>query len=207
MNGIVAYGSYLPYFRLDRKSIGDALASGGGKGTRTVASYDEDTTSMGVEAARAALRGAPRVAPAAVYFATADPAYLDKTNATAIHAALSLDDSAMAFEWWDRSDLGRAFFARPSTRAGRRWPSSPTSARGCRVAGTSATAVTPRWRSCSPPATRARPCSPSTWRRPRLAPSSSSAGASPAMPPRASGKSASGSTPTCRWPTPPSRAR
>ena len=98
MNGIVAYGSYLPYFRLDRKAIGDALASGGGKGTRTVASYDEDTTSMGVEAARAALRGAPRLAPAAVYFATADPAYLDKTNATAIHAALSLDDSAMAFD-------------------------------------------------------------------------------------------------------------
>ena len=98
MNGIVAYGSYLPYFRLDRKAIGDALAGGGGKGSRTVASYDEDTTSMGVEAARAALRGAPRLAPAAIYFATADPAYLDKTNATAIHAALSLDDSAMAFD-------------------------------------------------------------------------------------------------------------
>ena len=80
MNGIVAYGSYLPYFRLDRKAIGDALAGGGGKGSRTVASYDEDTTSMGVEAARAALRGAPRLAPAAIYFATADPAYLDKTN-------------------------------------------------------------------------------------------------------------------------------
>jgi 3-hydroxy-3-methylglutaryl CoA synthase len=98
MNGIVAYGAYLPYFRLDRKAIGDALGSGGGKGTRVVASYDEDTTSMGVEAARAALRGAPRLAPAAIYFATADPAYLDKTNATAIHAALALDESAMAFD-------------------------------------------------------------------------------------------------------------
>ncbi len=98
MNGIVAYGAYLPYFRLDRKAIGEALGSGGGKGTRVVASYDEDTTSMGVEAARAALRGAPRLAPAAVYFATAEPAYLDKTNATAIHAALALDESAMAFD-------------------------------------------------------------------------------------------------------------
>jgi len=98
MNGIVAYGAYLPYFRLDRKAIGEALGSGGGKGTRVVASYDEDTTSMGVEAARAALRGAPRLAPAAVYFATAGPAYLDKTNATAIHAALALDESAMAFD-------------------------------------------------------------------------------------------------------------
>ena len=98
MNGIVAYGSYLPYLRLDRKAIGQALGGPGGKGTRVVASYDEDTTSMGVEAARTALRGAPGLAPAAVYFATADPAYLDKTNATAIHAALALDDSAAAFD-------------------------------------------------------------------------------------------------------------
>ena len=98
MNGIVSYGSYIPYFRLDRKSIGEALGAAAGKGTRAVASYDEDTTSMGVEAARAALRGAPRLAPAALYFATSDPAYLDKTNATAIHAALDLDTSAMAYD-------------------------------------------------------------------------------------------------------------
>jgi len=98
MNGIVAYGSYIPYFRLDRKTIGETLGSPAGKGSRAVASYDEDTTSMGVEAARAALAGAARPAPAALYFATADPAYLDKTNATAIHAALALDDSAMAFD-------------------------------------------------------------------------------------------------------------
>jgi hydroxymethylglutaryl-CoA synthase len=98
MNGIVSYGSYIPYFRLDRKSIGEALGASAGKGTRAVASYDEDTTSMGVEAARAALRGAPRLAPAALYFATSDPAYLDKTNATAIHAALDLDTSAMAYD-------------------------------------------------------------------------------------------------------------
>jgi len=98
MSGIVAYGAYLPYFRLDRKAIGETLGTSSGKGTRVVASYDEDTTSMGVEAARAALRGAPRCTPAGVYFATADPAYLDKTNATAIHAALALDESVMAFD-------------------------------------------------------------------------------------------------------------
>ena len=34
-----------------------AAAGGGGRGTRSVASYDEDTTSLAVEAARAALRG------------------------------------------------------------------------------------------------------------------------------------------------------
>ncbi|HXH84267.1 MAG TPA: hydroxymethylglutaryl-CoA synthase, partial [Candidatus Tectomicrobia bacterium] len=86
MRGIVAHSAYLPYWRIDRKVIGEALGVPAGSGTRSVASYDEDTTSMAVEAARAALRGAT-VTPQALLFATADPAYQDKTNATAIHAA------------------------------------------------------------------------------------------------------------------------
>ncbi len=98
MNGILAYGVYVPYYRLDRKAIGDALGVPAGRGTRAVASYDEDATSMGVEAARAAVRRAPDLAPTAVYFATASPPYLDKTNATAIHAALGLDDGAAAYD-------------------------------------------------------------------------------------------------------------
>jgi hydroxymethylglutaryl-CoA synthase len=97
MRGIVAYGAYLPYWRLERKAIAEALGTAGGAGTRAVASYDEDTTSIGVEAARAALRGAS-VTPQALYFATSAPAYLDKTNATAIHAALDLPTSAFAVD-------------------------------------------------------------------------------------------------------------
>jgi 3-hydroxy-3-methylglutaryl CoA synthase len=94
--GILAYGAYVPYWRLQRATIGAALGSGGGKGTRAVASYDEDSTSMGVEAARLAMRSAPdAVAPGVVLFSTASPAYLDKTNANAIHAALGLDASVM----------------------------------------------------------------------------------------------------------------
>jgi hydroxymethylglutaryl-CoA synthase len=97
MRGIVSYGAYLPYWRLDRKAIAEALGVPAGNGTRAVASYDEDTTSLGVEAGRAALRGAT-VVPQALYFATSDPAYLDKTNATAIHAALDMPTSAFAVD-------------------------------------------------------------------------------------------------------------
>jgi hydroxymethylglutaryl-CoA synthase len=97
MRGIVAFGTYLPYWRLERKAIGEALGVSAGSGTRAVASYDEDTTSLAVEAARAALRGLRR-APEVVYFATSDPAYLDKTNANAIHAALDLPAGAMAVD-------------------------------------------------------------------------------------------------------------
>jgi 3-hydroxy-3-methylglutaryl CoA synthase len=97
MRGLLAYGVYLPYARLERKAIADALGAPAGSGTRAVASYDEDTTSMGVEAARSALRTAPTT-PELLYFATADPAYLDKTNAAAIHAALDLPASTMAVD-------------------------------------------------------------------------------------------------------------
>jgi len=97
MRGIVGYGAYLPYWRLERKAIADALGVPAGAGARAVASYDEDTTSLGVEAGRAALHGAG-VSPQTLYFATSAPAYLDKTNATAIHAALDLPTAAMAID-------------------------------------------------------------------------------------------------------------
>ncbi len=98
MNGIVAYGSYIPFYRLERKAIAEALGSSAGSGSRSVASFDEDATSMAVEAARSALRGTHGISPTALYFATATPPYLDKTNAAAIHAALALDSSAAAFD-------------------------------------------------------------------------------------------------------------
>ena len=99
MTGIVSYGVYLPYWRLQRSAITAALGSGGGKGTRSVAGYDEDTTSMGVEAARRVLRDAPTgYTPDSVWFATAAPAYADKTNATTIHAALALPSTASAYD-------------------------------------------------------------------------------------------------------------
>jgi 3-hydroxy-3-methylglutaryl CoA synthase len=99
MPGILSYGAYLPHRRLDRTQIAAVAGTGGGKGTRTVASYDEDTTTMGVEAARLALRAAPDVSVQSLWFSTVAPAYLDKTNATAIHAALRLDRSADAADF------------------------------------------------------------------------------------------------------------
>src|SRR5205807_6287204 len=99
--GIVAYGAYVPYHRLKRSEIAAVLGEGGGKGPRAVASYDEDATSMGVEAARVALRGGPAPnipVPERILFATANPPYLDKTNAAVVHAALDLPASALAVD-------------------------------------------------------------------------------------------------------------
>ena len=90
--------AYVPHRRLDRSTIAAIAGGGGGKGTRSVAGYDEDTTTMGVEAARAALAPLRDVAPHTVWFSTVAPAYADKTNATTVHAALRLDRSAAAFD-------------------------------------------------------------------------------------------------------------
>ena len=98
MRGILSWGTYLPYRRLDRTTIAAVAGGGGGKGTRTVASYDEDTTTMGVEAARRAVRRRPEVDVGSLWFSTVTPAYLDKTNATALHAALRLRRAAGAYD-------------------------------------------------------------------------------------------------------------
>ncbi|MEI7858587.1 MAG: OB-fold domain-containing protein [Acidimicrobiales bacterium] len=96
--GILAWGMYLPYWRLQRAAIGATLGGPAGRGTRAVASYDEDTTTMGVEAARRALRALRGSPPDDLYFATPAPTYLDKTNATAIHAAVELPEWSGAYD-------------------------------------------------------------------------------------------------------------
>ncbi len=122
MAGIVAYGAYVPYHRLQRSAITQALRTGGGRGTRAVASYDEDTTSMGVEAARLALKAAPEGTTArGLTFATALPSYLDKSNAAAIHAALDLDPAVPAYDMVGgvRSGIGAFKAAVDSAALGR----------------------------------------------------------------------------------------
>lgn len=91
MTSIVSYAAYVPRHRVPL-----------GKARRVVAAFDEDSTTMAVEAAR-------RVAVddvSAVYFATTSPAYADKTNASTVHAALGLPAECFAV------DLG------PSARGG-----------------------------------------------------------------------------------------
>ncbi|HEX6476826.1 MAG TPA: OB-fold domain-containing protein [Acidimicrobiales bacterium] len=120
MRGILSFSSYVPYRRLARSAIAELLGGAPAKGTRSVASFDEDTTSMGVEAARLALGGASAgQQPDELWFATATPAYLDKTNATAIHAALRLDSDRPAIDMGGavRSGVGALRAALDSSRS------------------------------------------------------------------------------------------
>jgi hydroxymethylglutaryl-CoA synthase len=97
--GIRAVGAHVPHHRLDRSQVRATFGKGGGEGTRAVASFDEDTTTMAVEACRAGsahLGGPPLMA---LWLSTTDPAYLDKTNASAVHAALGVRRECPALDF------------------------------------------------------------------------------------------------------------
>jgi 3-hydroxy-3-methylglutaryl CoA synthase/uncharacterized OB-fold protein len=98
MRGILSAAGSIPYWRLQRSSIGAFHGSGGGKGTRSVASYDEDSTTLAVDAARNALRSATDDRPGALWFTTTTPTYLEKSNAGVAHAALRLPTTAAAYD-------------------------------------------------------------------------------------------------------------
>jgi hydroxymethylglutaryl-CoA synthase len=90
MGGIVSYGSYIPYRRLKRAAIAAMLGTPAGKGEKAVASFDEDSVSMGVEALRDAIKGARGAVPNSLLFATTTPAYAEKLNAAIVGAAARL---------------------------------------------------------------------------------------------------------------------
>ena len=92
MAGILRYGSYVPYPRLKR-----SLLAGRGRGERAAAGYDEDATSLAVEAAREALRDSG-LGPETLLFASTSHPYAEKLNAAAIHAALCLPAACRAVD-------------------------------------------------------------------------------------------------------------
>ena len=88
--GISGLAAYLPHWRLQRSAITQVLGSSAGKGTRTVASYDEDSVTMAVEAGRRARRGTNGRVDT-LWFASTTGPYAEKTAAPLVHAALRLD--------------------------------------------------------------------------------------------------------------------
>ena len=203
MPGIVSYGAYLPYWRLQRSAIGaDARQRRGqGRPQRRELRRGHDVDGRRGRPHRPRRR-ARRLRARAAAFATTAPAYVDKTNATAIHAALGLPSHGAGARRRRRRALRR--------RGDRCWPAPPVASPSLR-------------RRPHRPARR-RPTSGRRRRRGALAfgergrrsPRSSAAASAtaefldrwrlPARPTRRCGRSASASTPTCRSPSRPSTA-
>ncbi len=74
-------------YRLPRKAFADAWGTGGGPGERSVASHDEDTMTMAVNAAVDLLTASGRDGIDAVFFASTTATYREKLSAAFIAAA------------------------------------------------------------------------------------------------------------------------
>ena len=88
--GIVSCGAYIPWNRLNREDIAKEWESFGA-GQRAVASYDEDSLTMAVEATRNCMKltGFPLEVDG-LYFCSTTPPYLEKQSAAIIATALDL---------------------------------------------------------------------------------------------------------------------
>ncbi len=94
MLGIVAVNGYVPYYRLARAAIGDAWRLEQAHdmliGERAVASFDEDTITLAVEATLHTLEDRAAEGIGALFFASTTPVFLEKNNAAVIAAACDI---------------------------------------------------------------------------------------------------------------------
>ncbi|MGB3067711.1 MAG: 3-oxoacyl-[acyl-carrier-protein] synthase III C-terminal domain-containing protein [Ottowia sp.] len=94
--GITGFGGYIPRWRLERSAIAAAhnwmapSLKGLAKGQRAFCGWDEDSITMGIEAARDALSERPRNGISRVTFASTTQPFADLQNATVVANALSL---------------------------------------------------------------------------------------------------------------------
>ena len=94
--GIVSFGAYVPRSRLQRKAVAAAngwfnsALRGLAKGERSIASWDEDAITMGVEAARACLAGHDRGGVGSLVLASTTLPFEDRQNSGIIVSALNM---------------------------------------------------------------------------------------------------------------------
>ncbi len=98
MIGIKSCGVYLPYYRLNRAEIGKSWGSFQLPGEKAVANFDEDTTTMGVEACRDCLKGIDRATIDGLYFASTTFPYAEKQGAAVLAGALDIPQTAFTVD-------------------------------------------------------------------------------------------------------------
>lgn len=90
MVGIVSYGAYIPYYRLDYQDIGKAWGTALPPGERAVANFDEDSITIAVAAGLDCLQGIDRNTVDGLYFASTTSPYKEKQSAALIASAVDL---------------------------------------------------------------------------------------------------------------------
>jgi len=98
MIGIQSYGIYIPYHRMSRSDIGKAWGGLQLPGEKAVANFDEDTTTMGVEACRDCLSGFDKTDITSLFLASTTFPYAEKQTSALVAAALDLDRTALTID-------------------------------------------------------------------------------------------------------------
>jgi len=99
MAGIMSYGAYIPIHRLGRAEIAKSWGLPGAPGEKAVASFDEDSLTMAIAAARECIKGVDPGAIGGVYFASTTPPYKEKQTAAIIATVLGLDREAFTVDF------------------------------------------------------------------------------------------------------------
>jgi hydroxymethylglutaryl-CoA synthase len=99
MAGIASYGAYIPFHRLSRADIAQAWGNAPAPGERAVASYDEDSLTMAVAAARDCLKGIDPASVGGLYFASTTAPYKEKQSAAIIAAVLGLSPETVTMDF------------------------------------------------------------------------------------------------------------
>ena len=108
MAGIMAYGAYIPWLRLERKLIAESCGIPGAPGEIAVANFDEDSITMAVEAARDCIQDDPE-GVGGLFFASTTAPYATKSSATVVAAVLDLDGASATADFG--ASLGSALTA------------------------------------------------------------------------------------------------
>ena len=110
--GIVDAAGYVPAMRLERQAIFAANAwanpalKGLARGARSMCNWDEDSITMGVEAARRCLSDRPRENLRRLYFASTTPPFADRQSAAVIGEALNLSENLAAVDFANSRNAG-----------------------------------------------------------------------------------------------------
>jgi 3-hydroxy-3-methylglutaryl CoA synthase len=106
MAGIVSFGAYVPKYRLSRDMIARAWRSGSMGGEKAVASYDEDSITMAVEAALNCLGQADPQKVDGLFFASTTPPYREKQSASLIATVIDMRRDIITTDFSDSLRAG-----------------------------------------------------------------------------------------------------
>ena len=112
MIGIKSYGAYLPKYLLPRELIGKAWDFPLVPGTKAVASADEDSITMGVEAGLDCLIGIDPKTIDGLFFASTTQPYTEKDSASLIAAVLDLREDIITADFTDSLKAGTSAVCR-----------------------------------------------------------------------------------------------